>query len=123
MYTLIFSCYRSSNFVADFKLPGNCFVCIITEADYISECKNYRVSLAKFYKSYRNLSTVVICVRTEAAITDFDEVQTFCVIELGLPLILIADLDQVPQLLSQLVLVRIFNSLLRLECIEGVWKA
>lgn len=95
---------KSSNFVADFKLPGDCFVCVITEADYIGDCKSFRLSLAKFYKSYRKFSTVVICVRTEAAISDFAEVQSFCVIELGLPLIPIADLDQIPQLLTQLIL-------------------
>ena len=37
--------YRSSNFVADFKLPGDCFVCVITEADYIGDCKSFRLSL------------------------------------------------------------------------------
>ena len=43
MNILIF--YRSSNFVADFKLPGDCFVCVITEADYIGDCKSFRQSL------------------------------------------------------------------------------
>ena len=41
----ILTFYRSSNFVADFKLPGDCFVCVITEADYIGDCKSFRLSL------------------------------------------------------------------------------
>jgi len=94
---------KSPNFVADFKLPGGCFVCIITEADYIGDCKSFKLSLAKFYKSYKN-SAIVICVRTEASITDFGAVQTFCVIELGLPLIPVGNLDQIPQLVTQLIL-------------------
>ena len=56
----------------------------------------------------------MICVRTEAAISDFAEVQSFCVIELGLPLIPIADLDQIPQLLTQLILVRFLSYVVRL---------
>ena len=94
--------------MADFKLPGGCFVCIITEADYIGDCKSFKLSLAKFYKSYKN-SAIVICVRTEASITDFGAVQTFCVIELGLPLIPVGNLDQIPQLVTQLILVRLFS--------------
>ena len=42
---LLITFYRSSNFVADFKLPGDCFVCVITEADYIGDCKSFRLSL------------------------------------------------------------------------------
>jgi len=32
---------------------------------------------AKFYKSYKNSTAVVICVRTEASITNFGVVQHF----------------------------------------------
>ena len=52
--------YRSSNFVADFKLPGDCFVCVITEADYIGDCKSFRLSLGwlicKFLVNFKLLS-------------------------------------------------------------------
>jgi len=95
---------KSPDFVADFRLPGGCFVCLITEADYIGDCKSFKLSLAKFYKSYKNFTAVVVCVRTEASITDFGPVQTFCVIELGLPLIPVNTLDQIPQLVIQLTL-------------------
>ena len=77
---------------------------MITEADYIGDCKSFKLSLAKFYKSYKNFTAVVICVRTEASITDFGPVQIFCVVELGLPLIPVNTLDQIPQLVIQLTL-------------------
>ena len=53
--------YRSSNFVADFKLPGDCFVCVITEADYIGDCKSFRLSLGwLIYKFLANFQITVL---------------------------------------------------------------
>ena len=63
----ILTFYRSSNFVADFKLPGDCFVCVITEADYIGDCKSFRLSLGwlicKFLVNFQ-ISTllIVLCI-------------------------------------------------------------
>jgi len=95
---------KSPNFIADFKLPGDCFVCLVSEADYIGDCKSFKRFVAKFYKSYKNSPVVIICIRSEAVLSDYSAVQTFCVVELGLPLIPIDNLDQIPQLLTQLIL-------------------
>lgn len=93
-----------TGFSADFKLlGGRCYILILTEADYIGNCKAYKVALARFYKNHKNSSPIVICLRSEASAPDFSLVQNFCVIELGLPVIPISDLKQVPQVISQVI--------------------
>ena len=77
---------------------------ILTEADYIGGNKAYKQRLAKFYKVHKTLKCTVICVRTELSSKDFFGVQNFTVIELGLSIIPISDLEgQLPQLLYQLI--------------------
>ena len=93
---------RSPNFLADLKLPRGSTILIITETDYIGGCKLFKQTLAKFFKAHK-ASSIVICIRTEASSEDFALVQNFCVIELGLPLIPLNDLNQLPQLIGQIL--------------------
>jgi len=77
---------------------------IIPEIDYVSGQKEYKKNIAKFFKFVKGQSSFVICVRSEVTANDFTGVQTFCVIEVGLPLIPVRDLDQIPQQVQQIFL-------------------
>lgn len=94
---------KTPNFVADLKLPGDCFVLIIHETDYVGGCKDFKKKLAKFFKCYKTKQSIVICQRTEVTATEFVLVETFCVIDLGLPIIPVKNLDQIPQIIQQLI--------------------
>lgn len=92
--------------INDIQLVGSLKILIITELDYIGGGNMYKRKLARFYKAKGEAdSAAVICVKTNRSAQDFANVQTFCVIELGLPLIPISDnMDAlIPQVISQLI--------------------
>ena len=99
--------FRSKNFIPDFKLPGGCHVLIIEEINYAGGQKSYKQNLTKFYKFYKSTPTAVICIRSEVTARDFKDLQIYCVVELGLPLVPVRSIHQIPQLVHQLILVNI----------------
>ena len=73
------------------ELPSGTGVLILTEPEYAGGSHVYRRRLAKLY-STKKTDSAVICVRSDRTpFEDFQPVQTFCVIDLGLSLIPISD--------------------------------
>jgi len=95
---------NSKIFLPDFKLPGGCHVLIIEEINYVGGQKSYKQNLTKFYKFFKSTPTVVICIRSEVTRRDFSNLQIYCVVELGLPLVPVRSIHQIPQLVHQLIL-------------------
>lgn len=90
---------------SDIELPGGVHILIITESDYMGT-NTYKRRMARFYKATKNCSSsIVICAKSAISAKYFQDLQIFCVIELGLPLIPIADNIDVhlPQVIAQLV--------------------
>ena len=113
-YSIFFSPFFSSkHFLPDFKLPGGCHVLIIEEINYAGGQKSYKQNLTKFYKFFKSSPTVVICIRSEVTRRDFSNLQIYCVVELGLPLVPVRSIHQIPQLVHQLILVDIFRKIFK----------
>lgn len=90
--------------MADFQLPGGTVGLIISEKEYTGEGKNfYKKRVIKFYKAYKGHPSVILCLYDSRA--NFIDLQEFCVLEFGFSLIPIKNLDQVPQVVEQLILV------------------
>lgn len=90
---------------SDIELPGGIHILIITESDY-KGTNLYKRRIARFYKATKNFSSsIVICAKSASSAKDFKDLQIFCVVELGLPLIPIAEnIDMhLPQVISQLL--------------------
>ena len=100
------SIFRSSKFVADFQLPGGTVVLVISENEYINASTKYQQRLVKFYKAYKGRPTIILCVRSKESSEDFAALQDICVLEFGLSLIPVDNLEQIPQVVQQLILVR-----------------
>ena len=102
----LFSNFRNSKFVADFQLPGGSVVLIIQENEYINQSTKYQPRLVKFYKAHKGRPTIILCVRSKETSEDFAALQDICVLEFGLSLIPVDNLEQIPQVVQQLILVR-----------------
>ena len=73
---------------------------IIEEINYAGGQKSYKQNLTKFYKFFKSSPTVVICIRSEVTRRDFSNLQIYCVVELGLPLVPVRSIRQIPQLVQ-----------------------
>eukprot|EP00095_Tigriopus_kingsejongensis_P008763 snap_masked-scaffold92_size382268-processed-gene-2.17 protein:Tk08763 transcript:snap_masked-scaffold92_size382268-processed-gene-2.17-mRNA-1 annotation:"unnamed protein product" len=91
----------------DFRPCSDILVLLLTEADYVGgDGKRFKQRVARFYAKRSHCQAVVVCQRSELTSLDFLGVQEFVVIELGLALIPISDQKELPQLLSQLSVVK-----------------
>lgn len=89
----------------DLELPGGISILILTNTDYAAGTSIYKRRLARFYRAKIAPDSVVICARSPDSINYFNDVQNFCVIELGLPFIPITENlnHQITQVILQLI--------------------
>ena len=93
--------------MADFQLPDGTVGLIISEKEYTgAEKKLYKQKVIKFYKAYKGRPSIILCLHQSQQGLDFFDLQDFCVLEFGFSLIPIKTLEQVPQVVEQLILVR-----------------
>ena len=95
--------------MGDFQLPGGTVGLIISEKEYTGDGRNfYKKRVVKFYKAFKGHPSVILCLYDSQnnSQTNFIDLQEFCVLEFGFSLIPIKNLDQVPQVVEQLILVR-----------------